>query len=124
MAGSEVQFDHGSAMDGPRVPVDESIRLLSNSRRRSIFRYLMSRPDETVTVSDLVDHVTATESPVANQPPDSERVRIDVQCVQLPYLVDAGLVDYEPDSGHLDYAGDDQLELLLRRIDEIYSDGR
>lgn len=109
----------GMTTGAGRLPVDETIRVLANQRRRAILRHLLDRPDWTAHVEDLVDVVVASETASrVDRHRTRERVTISVRCVQLPYLAEAELVAYDADTQQVRYRGDARLEALLRCVDD------
>lgn len=84
----------GSAgRSSPALSLDHLLDLLAREQRRCVLYYL----DGTgaATVDDLVEHV-ATASGVAET-----NVDVALRHTHLPRLADAGVVDYDPDSGRV-----------------------
>lgn len=75
--------------------------VLSSPRRRQLLRLLHQRGGQQ-ELGDLAAHVAAAEMGASvDELTTSERKRVYISCYQthLPRLVEAGLVDYDPDTG-------------------------
>lgn len=93
-----------SAVDENRV--DELLRVLSGARRRVVLRALLTRGGETTLddlAADLAESADLSES----------RVRIDLHHNHLPKLQDVDVVEYDPETGHVDYRRNQAVETLL-----------
>ncbi|WP_438267090.1 DUF7344 domain-containing protein [Haladaptatus salinisoli] len=90
-------------MNQSRLSRDQVFDLLRNVRRRYALHYLR-RVNHTVNLSDLTDHVAAWEY---ETPPEElaskqrKRVYISLYQTHLPALADAGIVDYDRDTGKI-----------------------
>lgn len=102
-----------------RTSTDTLHDLLSNGRRRHLLSYLVNRPDETVPVDDVIDHITRDERPDPGPVPHSERVEIDLHHVQLPKLTEAGVIEHDPVAETVRYDGPEALATLLAVTDEV-----
>ena len=77
---------------------DEVFDVLSNERRRYVYRYLDEQPDEVVGLRELADHVAACEY---GKPPreltSGERNRVSTALNQfhLPKMDECGFVEYD-----------------------------
>ena len=91
--------------------------LLSNQRRRYVLYSLNEQPENVATVSELVDvvlnHERRTEDLVADAAEGRDRVRVDLQHVQLPKLEAAGIVEHDQRSETVRYWGQPSLEEWL-----------
>lgn len=86
--------------------VDELLRVLSGGRRRVVLRALRTRGGETTLddlAADLAESADLSES----------QVRIDLHHNHLPKLRDVDVVEYDPETGHVDYRRDQAVETLL-----------
>lgn len=101
------------------IPVDTAVRTFLNPRRRIIVRYLLSRPDETVTVDEVVEAVETAEELLGERAEPRQRIVLDVKAIQLPYLDSAGIVEYDADAGQVDYVSHARVELLLQCIEGL-----
>lgn len=80
---------------------DDVFEALSNERRRCALFYLQEQP-ASVTLSDLVDHVTAWQydQPLTNlDPGDRMCVYSALRQVHLPYLEATGFIEYNLEAG-------------------------
>ncbi|MGQ4556072.1 DUF7344 domain-containing protein [Halobellus sp. GM3] len=83
------------------MPQDTAFDLLSNGRRRFVLRRLQRRRDG-VELSDLAEELAAAENDLpADELSAQQRKRTYVSLYQthIPKLADAGVVDYDSDSG-------------------------
>lgn len=93
-----------SAVDENRV--DELLRVLSGARRRVVLRALLTRGGETTLdalVADLAESADLSES----------QVRIDLHHNHLPKLQEVDVVEYDPETGRVDYRRNQAVETLL-----------
>jgi hypothetical protein len=91
----------GRQREGDSLSEEEVFDLLSSSRRRRVLRHLL-RDHEPVDLQRLADEVAAAENEKeVDQLTDRERKRVYVSLYQthIPAMADAGVVDYDPDSG-------------------------
>lgn len=84
--------------------IDLWFAALSDPRRRSLCRYAMRTDGGPVAHEELVDHVVRRAPETDSAEPDRERVETELRHVHLPKLDDAGMVDYDRQSGvvHID----------------------
>lgn len=117
----DTPVESGPAARTGRLQTDEAVRLLADERRRTVLRHLMTDPDGTVSVDDLVDLVVASEpSSGGDRPQNRRRIELGLRCVHLPYLADIGVVEYETGTEHARYVAHPDLEALLRTVDRLY----
>lgn len=84
--------------------------LVANSRRRTVLQYLRSLDTETATLSELVDHVVASEPEGESE---REVLKIELHHVHLPKLADGKLLEYDARSNTVRYHGNDILPEVL-----------
>lgn len=97
---------------------DDVFEILSSPRRRYLL-YVLRQHDEPVELTELAEHVAAWENGVEpDELTTQERKRVYVSLYQthVPKLDDAGIVDYDPDSGLV------ALTQRARRIDGYLED--
>jgi len=97
---------------------DDVFEILSSPRRRYLLHYLRQR-QEAVELTELAEHVAAWENGVdPDELTTQERKRVYVSLYQthVPKLDDAGLVDYDSESGMV------VLTQRARRIDTYLGD--
>lgn len=103
------KFVSAVTVDESRVDenrVDELLRVLSRARRRVVLRSLLTRGGETTLdelVADLAESADRSES----------RARIALQHNHLPKLEEADVVEYDPETGRVDYRRNPAVETLL-----------
>lgn len=105
--------DSGYSAPTGQISLDELHTSLANERRRLVLSYLVTHPEETHSIDDLVDVVAGCESPQVGPRSQRTRIEIDLYHAQLPKLADAGLIKYDPVDETAQFAESDQLELLL-----------
>ncbi len=82
---------------------DQVFDLLQNVRRRYALHYLR-RVNHTVNLSDLTDHVASWEydtTPAKLAREQRKRVYISLYQTHLPALADAGIIEYDRDTGKI-----------------------
>jgi hypothetical protein len=75
--------------------------LLQNSRRREVLAYLLNK-EETVTLSDLAEHIAALENDIEIRELNSDqrkRVYVGLYQTHLPKMDDTDVVDYNQARG-------------------------
>lgn len=95
------------------VDVDAALALLSNRQRRSILRYLVSTPEDSVTIDAIAEHI-AEEMDI-----ESKSVKIDCHHTHLPKLNDSGVIDYDQRMGDVRYNRTPTVEHLLDAIADV-----
>ena len=106
------------------LPLDQVFEVLKNRRRREVLKYLNER-DESVSLSDLAEHVAAIENETTVKAlSSSQRKRVYVGLYQchLPKMDDMDIVDFDQNRGRIELAENaGQLEAYLEPdTDETY----
>lgn len=89
-----------SEIESSRLSQDEVYQLLSNPRRRFIISYLRGRDE--IYLQDLAAEVAAWENETSVESlTDQQRKRVYVSLYQthIPKLDEAGIIDYDTDTG-------------------------
>jgi len=102
--------------------LDELIRLLTDSCRRTLLHVLVTGPHDQ-SVDDVVDQVVAESEARGARPTDRGRIRSELHHKHLPTLDDRGVVDYDPANNAVTYLPDEDLESLLEFVDTLITDG-
>lgn len=93
---SEARWTDASEAEGDRGPSERSLdvifRVLARQRRRDAL-YVLYRHPGSLAVAELADEVASVEGT------DPERVRTSLHHVHLPKLVDAGVAEYDAETG-------------------------
>ena len=76
----------------------------------------MSENGNSASVDDLVREVVTT-TPSAVRQPTEDRVETQLHHVDIPKLVDAGVVEYDPQKGKVRYRSDEMVETVLRAVE-------
>lgn len=85
---------------------DACLQLVADSRRRRTVQQLRHADDGKTTVDDLVDRLHSGE-PVSDV--DRQRLAIQLSHVHLPKLDDHGVVEYDRESGTVQYQPNPQI---------------
>ncbi|WP_226039068.1 hypothetical protein [Natrinema sp. DC36] len=88
------------------IPIDSSFVALSDPCRRSLCRYAMRTETEHVSHEELVDYVVERAPEPVAADADRRTVATELVHIHLPKLADAGLIEYDRQSGvvHVDRA--------------------
>lgn len=109
--------DGGKPQDGSgnrvQIATDELYHILKSSSRRQIMSYLSTCSDYPVPLDELTDIVAERECPDPESATCRERILVDLHHVHLPYLVDAGVIDYDSVANTVYYDGSERLESLF-----------
>lgn len=88
------------------LPLDQVFEILKNRRRREVLKFLNER-DESVSLSDLAEHVAAIENETTVKAlSSSQRKRVYVGLYQchLPKMDDMNIVDFDQNRGRIELA--------------------
>lgn len=98
-----ISSSHSHTSQSHVTPIDHSsaIEILSCARRRWAVEYLADQPaDETVTISDLSEHVAARENDCTVMELSSkQRERVYVSLYQTHLLTMDSIIEYNRDRG-------------------------
>ncbi|AGB30723.1 hypothetical protein C488_03846 [Natrinema pellirubrum DSM 15624] len=100
--------------------IDRSLAALSDPYRRSVCRYAMRTQTTRLDHAEIADYIVDRASPADDL--DRRTVATELRHLHLPKLEDAGLLEYERDSGvvHADRERiADRLERLRATIAEL-----
>ncbi|RKD98158.1 DUF7344 domain-containing protein [Halopiger aswanensis] len=102
--------------DDGTVPIDNGFEALSDPYRRALCRYVLRTDADIVACEELVDYL-ADEATVATGTTDRDRQTLEsaLHHRHLPALVDAGVVEYDRQSGAV-YLDRDATAALLERV--------
>lgn len=76
---------------GARRRTDDALAILADADRRAVLRALAAA-DEPVPVAALVDLLSTDDAP-------GRAFQLRLHHVHLPKMVEAGIVEYDPDAG-------------------------
>lgn len=99
--------------------LDAYLRLVSDSDRRKVIRFLRHEADGRIALDDLVDQLRGS-GPVLTADPrtDRDRLAIDLVHTHLPKLADHGVVDLDLQRGTVRYQPDERIEAVLDSLPE------
>lgn len=106
--------------------LDTYLDLLSNHRRRAVLEQLRQGADDSIAFEALVDQLSERqhaaepppEHPESDTPESYDTVGIATQLhhTHLPKLDTYGVVEYDPDSGTVEYDPPTEFERVLERL--------
>ena len=92
--------------------ISEQLRALAAEDRRHLLRYLLESGGNAASTTELVEHVAdVTDTSV-------EQVQVRMRHDHLPSLLAAGLVDTDPETETVSYAGGELVTELLETTTE------
>ena len=119
--------DDGDASD--ERPIDEIplsldalLDILANERRRFLLEYLWDQPDDVGSFEAATKHTIAKLGRKRGYQPNHDDIQVDLQQHHLPKLADAGVIEYDVRSQTIRYLGNERLETLYERIQDLQLD--
>ena len=101
------------------ISTETALNLTADSRRRKVLRHLMENSDEPITIDELVAAIEDDATPQTGATKDiEERLLIELRHKHLPKLADAGLIDYDERTGTLRYHPQENIEALVRFVED------
>ena len=118
-------IDGGSGSSGYErsISPDTILSVVANEHRRAILDALDNASEKTLAYDALVTHVAdRVRDEDAKRVSDEhrQRVRIALHHTHLPKLEEAQIIDYEAETGHVQFVGG-ELEQKILRLVEPYS---
>lgn len=107
----DIQSIDGSSGSSARersTSPDTILSAIANEQRRAILGALANAPGRTLDYDALVDRVAARmgdEDTERGSDEHRQRVRIALRHTHLPKLAEARIIDYEADTGHVQFVG-------------------
>ena len=100
---------------------DKVLSAVANEQRRAIIGSLNDAPEKTLDYDALVDRVAEAvrDEDVGRPDEHRQRVRIALRHTHLPKLEEIQVIDYEADTGHIQFVGDELVEEVLELV-ELY----
>lgn len=98
---TSTRHSHTSQSHVTPIEPSDAIEILSCARRRLAVQYLADQPpDETVTISDLSEHVAARENGcTVKELSSTQRERVYVSLYQTHLITMDSIIDYDRDRG-------------------------
>jgi len=118
-----IDADSGSSGRERSISLDTIMSVVANEHRRAILNALDNAPDKKLTYDLLVDRVAdQVRDGDANRESaeQRQRVRIALTHTHLPKLEEARIIDYETETGHIQFTGG-ELERDLLALVEPYT---
>lgn len=106
----------GTAEQSRPIWADKLLSAVANEQRRTILSALRRATDQTLEFDTLVDSVAESlrdESTVGTSDEHHQRLRIELHHTHLPKLDEVRIIDYETETGHVQFVGGDLEEDLL-----------
>lgn len=91
--------------------LDDRLQVLADQRRRRIVRQLRDGDSHHSSLDELTDELEC-------QDPERTQVAISLHHNHLPKLDSHGLLDYDRDTGHVEYRPGEEAEQLLEQLPE------
>jgi hypothetical protein len=104
-----------AAVESPLL-VDIIMELLASRRRRYCLSYFLGADSTDVDITGLVEYVSQrerTDPSLTDVNSQAEQLKIDLCHTHLPKLADAGLIEYDVDTGTVTYHSDPIVESFL-----------
>jgi hypothetical protein len=100
---------------------DQTLDLISVSRRRTLLYHLKDLGVGTVSIDELVEGVATRERsiPAREAPESTDSVRVSLVHAHLPKLADLGILEYDVESATVRYHGNPALESFLRYVETL-----
>ena len=98
----------GSSAHKKSTPSDTILSAITDEHRRALLKELDTAPDNTLDFDALVDRVAdriRDEDVDGVSDEHRQRVRIALHHTHLPKLAEARIIDYEADTGHVQFVG-------------------
>lgn len=101
-----------------RCSLDEVLKLVADTQRRQILRYLIANAEQPVPLEALVEHLSTDTSDditsATTQATDRDRIVIQLHHLQLPKLADYGVIEYNASLQLVSYTEHPRVEALLQ----------
>ncbi|MFC4247278.1 hypothetical protein ACFOZ7_09755 [Natribaculum luteum] len=115
-------IDGLSGSSGRKRPIlpDTILSVVANEHRRAILNVLDNAPDKTLEYDALVDHVAdriRDENTEYLSDEHRQRVRIALHHTHLPKLDEAQIIDYEAETGHVQFVGGELAQKILTLVE-------
>jgi len=107
------------------IPPDEVLSAVANEQRRAIIDSLNSASENTLDYDTLVDRVADTvrdEERVGISDEQRQRVRIALRHTHLPKLEEIQVIDYDAETGHVQFVGDEMVQEVLMLVKSYDTD--
>lgn len=107
------------------IPPDKVLSAVANEQRRSTLNSLNSASEKTLEYDALVNCVADTgrdEDIEGLSDEHRQRVRIALRHTHLPKLEEIGAIEYEAETGHVQFAGGELVEELLALVKSYDTD--
>ena len=116
-----LSIDASSGSSGRERPIspDTILSAVANEHRRATLNALDNASEKTLEYDALVDRVAdrvRNEDPRRESDEHRQRVRIALHHTHLPKLEEARIIDYEAETGHVQFVGGELERDLLTLI--------
>lgn len=98
--------------DAPALSADVALGLLHDSTRREVLRELIAAGNDAVSVDELA----------AETGSDRATTKVSLYHIHLPKLADAGVIDWDRDSGTVQYQPSEPLENILHNLSRQFDE--
>lgn len=100
------------APDDSAFSADVALGLLADSTRRAFLRELITADNDVISVDEL----TSAERP------EWSASKIELYHTHLPKLAEAGVIDWNRDSGTVQYRPSESIESVLRTVSRQFDE--
>lgn len=97
---------------GDSTALETVVSILNDEVRREVVTSLREASHELMSVDELVERLQDRHGRTL------QNLHLRLHHVDLPKLVDAGLIEFDPRSDRLQYFGDDDVEKILDILQE------
>lgn len=105
--------DEPGSADDRSSALDDIFGVLADPMRREVIRYCADHANEPTDLDTVVDYLAEQRR---DGEPDRDRIALRLHHLHLPKLAETGLVEFDPDSGRLEYRSNDAIESCLSEI--------
>lgn len=114
----------GDADGATREPIrigsdslDTFLDVLADQRRRSVLESLWGHPDDSISLTDLLERMTAAaERDREVNEVNHRELRLDLHHRQLPKLSAVGIIDYDPRTRTIRVRAAEEMRALYERV--------
>ena len=121
LATRDIQsIDESSGSSGHENPIPDTIlSVVANEHRRATLNALDNASEKTLEYDALVDRVAnrVRDEHVDRVDEHRQRVRIALHHTHLPKLEEVGIIDYEAETGHVQFVGGELEQDLLTLVE-------
>ncbi len=100
----------------PELSIQRILEIIHNPDRRTILTLLMGTNDGCLHIGELIKGVQRSDSSFKGNMPRQTTVELCLRHSHLPTLHDYDVIDFDPQSGLIQYRGSHRLESVLETV--------